>query len=149
MLKEPLKIEHVKRRLLGHWGTSPALSFAWVHLNRMIVKHGLDMIFVAQAQAIAPASPVPRTGGTSEIYPDKGQDAEGMQKFFKRFSFPSHIGSHVTPETPGSINRKAANSSTYSRIAYGMAFDNPDLIVACVVGDGEAETERSPHHGTQ
>jgi xylulose-5-phosphate/fructose-6-phosphate phosphoketolase len=141
LLKEPLKIEHVKRRLLGHWGASPALSFAWVHLNRMIVKHDLDMIFVAGPGHGAPGvlGPAYLEGTYSEIYPDKSQDAEGMQKFFKQFSFPGHIGSHVTPETPGSIHEGGELGYCLSH-AYGMAFDNPDLIVACVVGDGEAET---------
>src|SRR5262245_9783890 len=141
LLKEPLKIEHVKRRLLGHWGASPALSFAWVHLNRLIVKHDLDMMFVAGPGHGAPGvlGPAYLEGTYSEIYPDKSQDAEGMQRFFKQFSFPGHIGSHVTPETPGSIHEGGELGYCLSH-AYGMAFDNPDLIVACVVGDGEAET---------
>ena len=141
LLKEPLKTEHVKHRLLGHWGASPALSFVWVHLNRMIVKHDLDMIFVAGPGHGAPGvlGPAYLEGTYSEIYPDKSQDAEGMQKFFKQFSFPGHIGSHVTPETPGSIHEGGELGYSLSH-AYGMALDNPDLIVACVVGDGEAET---------
>jgi xylulose-5-phosphate/fructose-6-phosphate phosphoketolase len=141
LLKEPLKPEHVKHRLLGHWGASPALSFAWVHLNRLIVKHDLDMIFVAGPGHGAPGvlGPAYLEGTYSEIYPDKSEDAEGMRKFFKQFSFPGHIGSHVTPETPGSIHEGGELGYSLSH-AYGMAFDNPDLIVACVVGDGEAET---------
>jgi xylulose-5-phosphate/fructose-6-phosphate phosphoketolase len=141
LLKEPLKTEHIKHRLLGHWGASPALSFAWVHLNRLIVKHDLDMLFVAGPGHGAPGvlGPSYLEGTYSEIYPDKSQDAEGMQKFFKQFSFPGHIGSHVTPETPGSIHEGGELGYSLSH-AYGMAFDNPDLIVACVVGDGEAET---------
>ncbi|HJY34571.1 MAG TPA: hypothetical protein VJ260_06945, partial [Vicinamibacterales bacterium] len=141
LLKEPLKTEHIKRRLLGHWGASPALSFVWVHLNRMIVKYDLDMMFVAGPGHGAPGvlGPAYLEGTYSEIYPDKSQDAEGMQKFFKQFSFPGHIGSHVTPETPGSIHEGGELGYSLSH-AYGMAFDNPDLIVACVVGDGEAET---------
>ncbi len=141
LLKEPLKTEHVKHRLLGHWGASPALSFVWVHLNRMIVKHDLDVIFVAGPGHGAPGvlGPAYLEGTYSEIYPDKSQDAEGMQKFFKQFSFPGHIGSHVTPETPGSIHEGGELGYSLSH-AYGMALDNPDLIVACVVGDGEAET---------
>jgi xylulose-5-phosphate/fructose-6-phosphate phosphoketolase len=141
LLKEPLKPEHVKHRLLGHWGASPALSFAWVHLNRMIVKHDLDVIFVAGPGHGAPGvlGPAYLEGTYSEIYPDKSEDAAGMQKFFKQFSFPGHIGSHVTPETPGSIHEGGELGYSLSH-AYGMAFDNPDLIVACVVGDGEAET---------
>jgi xylulose-5-phosphate/fructose-6-phosphate phosphoketolase len=141
LLKEPLKTEHVKHRLLGHWGASPALSFVWVHLNRMIVKHDLNVIFVAGPGHGAPGvlAPAYLEGTYSEIYPDKSQDAEGMQKFFKQFSFPGHIGSHVTPETPGSIHEGGELGYSLSH-AYGMALDNPDLIVACVVGDGEAET---------
>jgi xylulose-5-phosphate/fructose-6-phosphate phosphoketolase len=141
LLKEPLKVEHVKHRLLGHWGASPALSFAWVHLNRMIVKHDLDMIFVAGPGHGAPGvlGPGYLEGTYSEIYPDKSQDAEGMRKFFKQFSFPGHIGSHVTPETPGSIHEGGELGYSLSH-AYGMAFDSPEVIVACVVGDGEAET---------
>src|SRR5574341_1850261 len=141
LLKAPLKTEHVKRRLLGHWGASPALSFVWVHLNRMIVKYDLDVIFVAGPGHGAPGvlGPAYLEGTYSEIYPDKSEDAEGLQKFFKQFSFPGHIGSHVTPETPGSIHEGGELGYSLSH-AYGMAFDNPDLIVACVVGDGEAET---------
>jgi xylulose-5-phosphate/fructose-6-phosphate phosphoketolase len=141
LLKQPLKKEQVKQRLLGHWGASPALSFVWVHLNRMIVEHDLDVIFVAGPGHGAPGvlGPAYLEGTYSEIYPDVSQDAEGMRKFFKQFSFPGHIGSHVTPETPGSIHEGGELGYSLSH-AYGMAFDNPDLIVACVVGDGEAET---------
>jgi xylulose-5-phosphate/fructose-6-phosphate phosphoketolase len=141
LFREPLKPEHVKHRLLGHWGASPALSFVWVHLNRMIVEHDLDVIFVAGPGHGAPGvlGPAYLEGGYSEFYPDKSEDAEGMQKFFKQFSFPGHIGSHVTPETPGSIHEGGELGYSLSH-AYGMALDNPDLIVACVVGDGEAET---------
>src|SRR5690349_20228744 len=141
LLKEPLKTEHVKYRLLGHWGASPALSFVWVHLNRLIVKHDLDVIFVAGPGHGAPGvlGPAYLEGTYSEIYPDKSEDEEGLKKFFKQFSFPGHIGSHVTPETPGSIHEGGELGYSLSH-AYGMALDNPDLIVACVVGDGEAET---------
>ena len=141
LLREPLRKEHCKHRLLGHWGASPALSFVWVHLNRMIVQHDLDVIFVAGPGHGAPGvlGPAYLEGSYSEIYPDKSEDAEGMQKFFKQFSFPGHIGSHVTPETPGSIHEGGELGYSLSH-AYGMALDNPDLIVACVVGDGEAET---------
>jgi xylulose-5-phosphate/fructose-6-phosphate phosphoketolase len=141
LLKEPLKADQIKHRLLGHWGASPALSFVWVHLNRLIVKHDLDMIFVAGPGHGAPGvlGPAYLEGTYSEIYPDKSEDAEGLQKFFKQFSFPGHIGSHVTPETPGSIHEGGELGYSVAH-AYGMAFDNPDLIVACVVGDGEAET---------
>src|SRR5215469_15617391 len=141
LLKTPLKTEDVKHRLLGHWGASPALSFVWTHLNRMIVNYDLDVVFVAGPGHGAPGvlGPAYLEGTYSEIYPDKSEDAEGMRKFFKQFSFPGHIGSHVTPETPGSIHEGGELGYSVSH-AYGMAFDNPDLIVACVVGDGEAET---------
>jgi xylulose-5-phosphate/fructose-6-phosphate phosphoketolase len=141
LLRRPLVPEDVKHRLLGHWGASPALSFAWVHLDRLINKLDLDMIFVAGPGHGAPGvlGPTYLEGAYSEVYPDKSEDEEGMQKFFKQFSFPGHIGSHVTPETPGSIHEGGELGYSLSH-AYGMAFDNPDLIVACVVGDGEAET---------
>ncbi len=141
LLAEPLTTEHVKHRLLGHWGASPALSFVWVHLNRMIVEHDLDVIFVAGPGHGAPGvlGPAYLEGTYSEIYPDKSEDAEGMQRFFKQFSFPGHIGSHVTPETPGSIHEGGELGYSLSH-SYGMVLDNPDLLVACVVGDGEAET---------
>ena len=141
LLREPLRTEHVKHRLLGHWGASPALSFVWVHLNRLIVRDDLDVIFVAGPGHGAPGvlGPAYLEGTYSEIYPDKSEDVEGLAKFFKQFSFPGHIGSHVTPETPGSIHEGGELGYSLSH-AYGMAFDNPDLIVACVVGDGEAET---------
>jgi xylulose-5-phosphate/fructose-6-phosphate phosphoketolase len=141
LLKQPLSIEHVKHRLLGHWGASPALSFVWAHLNRLIKRDDFDMMFVAGPGHGAPGvlGPVYLEGTYSEIYPDKSEDAEGMQKFFKQFSFPGHIGSHVTPETPGSIHEGGELGYSLSH-AYGMALDNPELIVACVVGDGEAET---------
>ncbi|HXI28806.1 MAG TPA: phosphoketolase family protein [Vicinamibacterales bacterium] len=141
LLREPLRTEHVKHRLLGHWGASPALSFVWVHLNRLIVRDDLDVIFVAGPGHGAPGvlGPAYLEGTYSEIYPDKSEDVEGMRKFFKQFSFPGHIGSHVTPETPGSIHEGGELGYSLSH-AYGMAYDNPDTIVACVVGDGEAET---------
>jgi xylulose-5-phosphate/fructose-6-phosphate phosphoketolase len=141
LLREPLRVEDVKQRLLGHWGASPALSFVWAHLNRLIVKHDLDVIFVAGPGHGAPGvlGPAYLEGTYSEIYPDNSQDIEGLRRFFKQFSFPGHIGSHVTPETPGSIHEGGELGYSLSH-AYGMAFDNPDLIVACVVGDGEAET---------
>jgi xylulose-5-phosphate/fructose-6-phosphate phosphoketolase len=141
LLREPLTSEHVKHRLLGHWGASPALSFIWVHLNRLIARDDLDMLFVAGPGHGAPGvlAPAYLEGTYSEIYPDKSEDLEGMQKFFKQFSFPGEIGSHVTPETPGSIHEGGELGYSLSH-AYGMALDNPNLIVACVVGDGEAET---------
>ncbi|WP_028232178.1 phosphoketolase family protein [Paraburkholderia mimosarum] len=141
LLREPLKPEHVKARLLGHWGASPALSFVWAHLNRLIRRDDLNMIFMAGPGHGAPGvlGPAWLEGTYSEVYPDKSEDAEGMQKFFKQFSFPGHIGSHVTPETPGSIHEGGELGYSLSH-AYGAALDNPDLIVACVIGDGEAET---------
>ncbi len=141
LLKEPLKAEQVKYRLLGHWGASPALSFTYIHCNRLILKYDLDMIFVAGPGHGAPGvlGPVYLEGTYSEIYPDKSQDEEGMRRFFKQFSFPGYIGSHVTPETPGSIHEGGELGYSVSH-AYGAILDNPDLIVTCVVGDGEAET---------
>ncbi|SAL16909.1 Xylulose-5-phosphate phosphoketolase [Caballeronia turbans] len=141
LLREPLKPEHVKQRLLGHWGASPALSFVWAHLNRVIKRDDLDVIFMAGPGHGAPGvlGPAYLEGTYSEVYPDKSEDEEGMQKFFKQFSFPGHIGSHVTPETPGSIHEGGELGYSLSH-AYGAALDNPRLIVACVVGDGEAET---------
>jgi xylulose-5-phosphate/fructose-6-phosphate phosphoketolase len=141
LLREPLSIDHVKHRLLGHWGASPALSFIWAHLNRVIKRDELDVVFMAGPGHGAPGvlGPTYLEGRYSEVYPDKSEDIEGMQKFFKQFSFPGHIGSHVTPETPGSIHEGGELGYSLSH-AYGAALDNPDLIVACVVGDGEAET---------
>ncbi len=141
LLKEPLQAEHIKYRLLGHWGASPALSFSYIHLNRLIKKYDLNMIFLAGPGHGAPGvlGPVYLEGTYSEIYPDKSEDEEGMQKFFKQFSFPGHIGSHCTPETPGSIHEGGELGYSISH-AYGTVFDNPDLISVVVVGDGEAET---------
>jgi xylulose-5-phosphate/fructose-6-phosphate phosphoketolase len=141
LLREQLTIDHVKHRLLGHWGASPALSFVWAHLNRIIKRDDLDVILMAGPGHGAPGvlGPTYLEGTYSETYPDKSEDAEGMQRFFKQFSFPGHIGSHVTPETPGSIHEGGELGYSVSH-AYGAALDNPDLIVACVVGDGEAET---------
>ena len=141
LLKEPLKAKHVKQRLLGHWGASPALSFTYIHLNRLIKKYDLNSIFVAGPGHGAPGvlGPVYLEGRYSEIYPDKSQDEAGMQKFFGQFSFPGYIGSHCTPETPGSIHEGGELGYSISH-AYGMVYDHPDLIAACVVGDGEAET---------
>ncbi|MGJ3251989.1 MAG: phosphoketolase family protein [Elainellaceae cyanobacterium] len=141
LLKEPLQPEHVKQRLLGHWGTSPGLSFLYVHLNRVIKKYDLDMIYIAGPGHGAPGilGPVYLEGTYSEIYPDKSEDEEGMRTFFKQFSFPGGIGSHCTPETPGSIHEGGELGYSLSH-AYGAVYDNPDLIVSCVVGDGESET---------
>ncbi|WP_319420842.1 phosphoketolase family protein [Pleurocapsa sp. FMAR1] len=141
LLKEPLKAEHIKQRLLGHWGASPALSFSYIHLNRLIKKYDLNSIFIAGPGHGAPGvlGPVYLEGRYSEVYPDKSQDIQGMQKFFRQFSFPGYIGSHCTPETPGSIHEGGELGYSLSH-AYGAVYDNRDLIAACVVGDGEAET---------
>jgi len=141
LLREPLKPEHVKNRMLGHWGASPALSFIYTHLNRVIRANDLDMIFMAGPGHGAPGvlGPLYMEGSYSEVYPDKSQDEEGLLRFFKQFSFPGGIGSHCTPETPGSIHEGGELGYVLSH-ACGAVFDNPDLIVAAVVGDGEAET---------
>ncbi len=141
LLREPLKPEHIKNRLLGHWGASPGLSFMYTHLNRLIVKEDLNAIFLAGPGHGAPGvlAPVYLEGTYSEIYPDKSEDAEGMNHFFRQFSFPGGIGSHCTPETPGSIHEGGELGYSVSH-AFGAAFDNPDLLVAVAVGDGEAET---------
>jgi xylulose-5-phosphate/fructose-6-phosphate phosphoketolase len=141
LLKEPLKQEHVKPRLLGHWGTTPGLNFIYVHLNRVIKKNDLNTIYIAGPGHGGPGL-VANTyleGTYSEYYPNISPDAEGMKKLFKQFSFPGGIPSHVAPETPGSIHEGGELGYALSH-AYGAAFDNPDLIVACVIGDGEAET---------
>ncbi len=141
LLKEPLKLEHVKPRLLGHWGTTPGLNFIYAHLNRVIKRDDLSMIYIAGPGHGGPGL-VANTyleGTYSEYYPNISQDYRGMQKLFKQFSFPGGIPSHVAPETPGSIHEGGELGYSLSH-AFGAAFDNPDLIVACVVGDGEAET---------
>ncbi|ARV57490.1 phosphoketolase [Nostocales cyanobacterium HT-58-2] len=141
LLKEPLKVEHIKPRLLGHWGTTPGLNFIYVHLNRIIKKYDQDMIYIAGPGHGGPGivANVYLEGTYSEYYPNISQDAEGIKKLFKQFSFPGGVGSHCTPELPGSIHE--GGELGYSLFhAYGAAFDNPDLIVACVIGDGEAET---------
>lgn len=141
LLAEPLRPEHIKSRLLGHWGSSPGLSFIYVHLNRLIKKYDLDMIFLAGPGHGAPGvlGPAYLEGTYSEVYPEKSQDVEGLRDFFKEFSFPGGIGSHCTPETPGSIHEGGELGYVLSH-ACGAAFDNPDLIVSAVVGDGESET---------
>ncbi|MFZ0788870.1 MAG: phosphoketolase family protein [Chromatiaceae bacterium] len=141
LLREPLKEEHIKSRLLGHWGASPGLSFMYVHLNRIIKQHDQEAIFLAGPGHGAPGvlAPVYLEGTYSEIYPNKSEDEEGMQAFFKQFSFPGGIGSHCTPETPGSIHEGGELGYSISH-AFGAAFDNPNLLVAVAVGDGEAET---------
>ena len=141
LLKEPLELKHVKPRLLGHWGTTPGLNFIYVHLNRMIKKHDLNMIYITGPGHGGPAL-VANTyleGTYSEYYPNISEDAEGMRKLFKQFSFPGGIPSHVAPETPGSIHEGGELGYSLSH-AFGAVFDNPDLIAACVIGDGEAET---------
>jgi xylulose-5-phosphate/fructose-6-phosphate phosphoketolase len=141
LLREPLALEHVKPRLLGHWGTTPGLNFVYVHLNRLIRRHDLDMIFICGPGHGGPAM-VANTyleGTYSELYPNITEDAEGMQKLFRQFSFPGGVPSHAAPEVPGSIHEGGELGYALSH-AYGAAFDNPDLIVACVIGDGEAET---------
>jgi xylulose-5-phosphate/fructose-6-phosphate phosphoketolase len=141
LLKMSLKLEHIKPRLLGHWGTTPGLNFIYVHLNRAINAYGLNMIYV-----IGPGHGGPGIvansyleGTYSEVYPAISQDAEGMKHLFKQFSFPGGIPSHVAPEIPGSIHEGGELGYCLAH-AYGAAFDNPELIVTCVVGDGEAET---------
>lgn len=141
LLKKPLRLEHIKPRLLGHWGTTPGLNFIYVHLNRIIRAYDLNMIFVCGPGHGGPGM-VANTyleGTYSELFPHIRQDAEGMKQLFKQFSFPGGIPSHAAPETPGSINEGGELGYSLSH-AYGAAFDNPDLVVACVVGDGEAET---------
>ena len=141
LLREPLKPEHIKNRLLGHWGSSPGLAFTYIHLNRLIKKYDQDMIFLAGPGHGAPGvlAPVYLEGTYSEIYTDKCENEDGLREFFKQFSFPGGIGSHCTPETPGSIHEGGELGYVLSH-ACGAAFDNPDLIVAAVVGDGESET---------
>jgi xylulose-5-phosphate/fructose-6-phosphate phosphoketolase len=141
LLRKPLKPEHIKNRLLGHWGSSPGLAFLYIHLMRQIKKYDLDMIFLAGPGHGAPGvlAPVYLEGTYSEFYPEKGEDEEGLREFFKQFSFPGGIGSHCTPETPGSIHEGGELGYVLSH-ACGAAFDNPELIVAAVVGDGESET---------
>jgi acetate kinase len=141
LLKEPLERAHIKPRLLGHWGTTPGLNLLYVHLNRVIKQHDLNMIYVIGPGHGGPAlvANAYLEGTYSDVYPGIAQDADGMQKLFKQFSFPGGIPSHVAPETPGSIHEGGELGYALSH-AHGAAFDNPDLIVACVVGDGEAET---------
>jgi xylulose-5-phosphate/fructose-6-phosphate phosphoketolase len=141
LLQEPLKLEHVKPRLLGHWGTTPGLNFIYVHLNRAIKAHDLSMIYICGPGHGGPAI-VANTyleGTYSELYPNVSEDAEGLQRLFKQFSFPGGIPSHTAAEVPGSIHEGGELGYALSH-AFGAAFDNPDLIVTAVVGDGEAET---------
>ena len=141
LLREPLSAQHIKPRLLGHWGTTPGQNFIYVHLNRVIRERDLDMLYIAGPGHGGPAL-VANTyleGTYSEVYPEVSQDEQGMQRLFKQFSFPGGIPSHVAPETPGSIHEGGELGYSLSH-AYGAVFDNPGLIVACVIGDGEAET---------
>ena len=141
LLKEPLKPENIKNMLLGHWGTTPGQNFIYVHLNRIIKKYDLDMIYISGPGHGGPAivGNVYLEGTYSEVYPNISQDEEGLQKLFKQFSFPGGIPSHVSPECPGSIHEGGELGYSLSH-AFGAVFDNPELIVSCVVGDGEAET---------
>jgi len=141
LLREPLQPEHIKPRLLGHWGTTPGLNFIYVHLNRIIKKRNLSMIYIAGPGHGGPAlvANVFLEGTYSEYYPDISNDSEGLKKLFKQFSFPGGIPSHVAPETPGSIHEGGELGYALAH-AFGAVFDNPDLVACCVVGDGEAET---------
>src|SRR4051812_25269530 len=141
LLRQPLARDHIKPRLLGHWGTTPGLNFIYVHLNRIIRKYDLSMMYIAGPGHGGPAL-VANTyleGTYSELYPAISRDEDGMKRLFTQFSFPLGIPSHVAPETPGSIHEGGELGYSLSH-AYGAALDNPDLLVACVVGDGEAET---------
>lgn len=141
LLKQPLQEAHIKQRLLGHWGSSPGLAFTYVHLNRLIKQYDLNAIFLAGPGHGAPGvlAPVYLEGTYSEVYPNKGEDEAGMRNFFKEFSFPGGIGSHCTPELPGSIHEGGELGYSISH-AFGAAYDNPDLLVTVMVGDGESET---------
>jgi xylulose-5-phosphate/fructose-6-phosphate phosphoketolase len=141
LLKKPLKREHIKPRLLGHWGTTPGLNFIYVHLNRIIKEQDLNVMYITGPGHGGPAlvANVYLEGTYSEVYPDISQDEGGMKRLFKQFSFPGGVPSHVAPETPGSIHEGGELGYALAH-AYGAALDNPDLLVACVIGDGEAET---------
>ena len=141
LLKEPLSKEHIKPRLLGHWGTTPGLNFLYVHLNRIIRNRDRDIVYIAGPGHGGPAlvANVWMEGTYSEYYPDVSFDEAGMTRLFRQFSFPGGIPSHVAPETPGSIHEGGELGYALSH-AYGAVFDNPDLVTACVIGDGEAET---------
>jgi xylulose-5-phosphate/fructose-6-phosphate phosphoketolase len=141
LLREPLALEQIKPRLLGHWGSDAGQAFTYIHFNRLIKKYDLNAIFVSGPGHGAPAvlSQAYLEGTYSEVYPEKSQDLAGLQRFFKQFSFPGGIGSHATPETPGSIHEGGELGYSISH-AYGTVFDNPDLITLVMVGDGESET---------
>src|SRR5207342_1106228 len=141
LLREPLRPEHIKPRLLGHWGTSPGLSFIYVHLNRLIQDHDVNMIYLAGSGHGGPAllANVYLEGTYTEVYPQITQNAEGMRRLFRQFSTPGGVPSHVSVPTPGSIHEGGELGYVLAH-AFGAAFDNPDLIAVAVVGDGEAET---------
>src|SRR5213595_358677 len=141
LLKQPLKLAHIKPRLLGHWGTTPGLNFIYAHLNRVIKEQNLNMIYITGPGHGGPGlvANAYLEGTYSEVYPNIAQDANGMRRLSKQFSFPAGIPSHVAPETPGSIHEGGELGYSLSH-AFGAVFDNPNFIVACVVGDGEAET---------
>src|SRR5512132_856685 len=141
LLREPLRPEHVKPRLLGHWGTTPGLNFVYAHIDRVIRNWDLNAIYVMGPGHGGPAAVANAylEGTYTEIYPEIGRDEEGLRRLFRQFSFPGGIPSHVAPETPGSIHEGGELGYALSH-AYGAAFDNPDLVVCCIVGDGEAET---------
>src|ERR1700742_4643583 len=141
LLKQPLKLEHVKNMLLGHWGTTPGQNFIYAHLNRIIKQFDLDMIYISGPGHGGPAivGNVYLEGTYTEVYPNIPQDEAGLKKLFPQFSFPGGIPSHVSPECPGSMHEGGELGYSLS-YAFGAVFDNPDLIAACIVGDGEAET---------
>src|SRR5216110_998251 len=141
LLKQPLKLAHIKPRLLGQWGTTPGLNFIYAHLNRVIKARDLDVIYIAGPGHGGPGlvANAYLEGTYSEVYPDVSQDEAGLKRLFTQFSFPGGIPSHHAPETPGSMHEGGELGYALSH-AYGAAFDNPDLLVACVIGDGEAET---------
>src|ERR1700741_4991113 len=141
LLREPLKLEHTKPRLLGHWGSDSGQAFTYIHFNRLINKYDLNAIYISGPGHGAPAvlSQAYLEGTYSEVYSDKSEDLAGMQRFFKQFSFPGGIGSHATPETPGSIHEGGELGYSVSH-AYGTVYDHPDLITLVMVGDGESET---------
>src|SRR5216110_3668466 len=141
MLREPLKMEHIKPRLLGHFGTTPGLNFVYVHFNRVIKKYDLNCIYICGPGHGGPGMVANAylEGTYSELYSHVTEDEEGLRELFRQFSFPGGIPSHAAPETPGSIHEGGELGYSLAH-AFGAAFDNPDLLVACVVGDGEAET---------
>jgi xylulose-5-phosphate/fructose-6-phosphate phosphoketolase len=139
LLRQPLTLEHIKPRLLGHWGTTPGLNFIYVHLNRAITDHDLNVIYITGPGHGGPAMVANAylEGTYSEVYPHVSQDEAGLKRLFTQFSFPGGIPSHASPETPGSINEGGELGYSLAH-AYGAAFDNPELLVTCVIGDGEA-----------